>query len=56
MPRTENEEHGNDGTRYHESSSYEGRVYICLCGEPFMDAKDLEKHIEEHNGTFRTHG
>lgn len=45
--RIENEEHGKDGTRFHESSSYEGRVFVCLCGERFVDAGDLDKHIGE---------
>jgi hypothetical protein len=39
-------DHGKDGKRYHESKSYEGMVFVCLCGEPFMDERELEKHVE----------
>ena len=54
--RIENEEHGKDGTRFHECSNYEGMVSVCLCGERFVDESDLEEHIEEHSthGTLRT--
>ena len=41
------DEHGKDGTRFHESSSYVGKVYVCICGEHFVDERDLEKHIED---------
>ncbi|GEM_PF-6418944 len=40
-------EHGDDGKRWHESASYEGYVYACLCGERFMDTSELGAHIAE---------
>ncbi len=41
-------EHGPDGTRWHEDSSYEGTVYPCLCGEQFVEHEALLEHIEKH--------
>jgi len=40
-------EHTFDGTRWHDSASYEGRVFVCSCGEPFMDTTELYEHIKE---------
>lgn len=38
-------EHADDGTRQHESASYQGTVFVCLCGERFVDRNDLHAHI-----------
>jgi hypothetical protein len=38
--------HEPDGTSYAETSSYEGRVHNCSCGQRFVDKNDLEKHVE----------
>lgn len=43
-------EHGYNGTRQHESASYEGTVFVCLCGEPFMDRNDLNGHVTDALG------
>ena len=45
---SEQVEHGPDGTRWHEDSSYEGTVYPCLCGERFVEHSALLEHIEKH--------
>jgi hypothetical protein len=38
-------EHGDDGTRHYDDT-YQGVVFVCLCGEPFVAKNDLERHIK----------
>lgn len=39
------DKHYADGTRYHSSDRFEGTVYPCGCGEPFVSEEDREAHI-----------
>lgn len=40
-------EHAANGLRYVNAGNYIGYVFVCKCGERFMDKSELFEHVED---------